>query len=298
MSKNRKEWLVGCGSRAVPTAQIGDRHLTKTLFCVGLAITAYVCGFAVPQVQAKTGSYTFHVQGQKAPDGTIIRVTAKAEDGTSYDDEFDVSGNTEEQIRNMILSSLRDKHWIVEENGTNGILIKGTKWSKIKEVDAGDNCEVVEAKGDGDVKVGEAKPGEKKITFSCALPNVDATNPGAIALNLNEIVVLAPLTPGDTPTDAASKLETALTEAGLMVTRDGAVITLDWENLTNSSLLGDSLHIDLGLADGAGGPHLTLGMPDVGILPTVSEWGLIVMTLFLLIAGTIVIVRRRLRIAA
>ncbi len=269
-------------------------------------VTAMAIQSLATSAWGQTGSWTFHVDGTEAPANTSIRITAKTEGeedaAKTYDQTHVVGGMTENQIRNLILLDMGNAGWQVTVDGNNGILIFGGGGKKIKQVDGGGNTAKADVKMDGNVEFGHVEPGDKKFKFACSLPNADGSHPGMIRLDFNdEHTALAALDSNDTPEDASEKLETGLEAAGFVVERVGSEITLDWENPTNLALLGDEVDIDFVLEDGAGGPHLAIGLPDSRsqdvpvfiFAPTVSEWGLIVMTLLLLAAGTVVFARRR-----
>ncbi len=290
-------------------------------------IAVFVLGFALP-ASAKIGSYTFQVGGT-ADAGSKVRITAKAEDGTTYDQTFQVGGQTRTQIRDTIALDLTLAGWRINiPNGDpNGMNITGhttpppgNVFSPISQVDAGSTGDAtLSATVDGNVTTSEAVPGDKKFKFICALPGADETNPGTVVISLNNITAEAVLSAGDTPTQAATKIAAALSNENLAVTLEGAEVILDWEDPSNEQLLGDEVHIDFGLEDAAGGPHVILELPDCDLcplcgdgvcegedcescpddcgpceaIPTVSEWGLIIMALLALTAGTIVFGRRR-----
>ena len=264
----------------------------------GLTLAAFA--FTENVALAKTGSYTITFVGTgTAPVGLQIRVTAKAQDGTTYDETFTFNGNeTETQIREVILTDLTSGGWSASANGATGIIITGRTpgngGSPIKQVDIGDNKGNVTTTCDGNVTISEALPGDKKFKFVCLAPNADNTQPGSIRVKLNAITAEAALSAGDSPSTAAQKLATALTGQGLVVTLVGSEVTLNWENMTNDGLLSSPLSIELDVPDGAGGPHVQLELPSIVVpVPTVSEWGLIVLTLLLLTAATMVFARRR-----
>jgi len=312
--------------------------MRRKTFGLSLSVVGGVAALVLTSSEtfAKTGSYTIAGPATlpTGPPSTQIRITAKAENGTTYDQVHTVGGNTPEQARNIILTDLVNAGWVATANGTNGIIISGFnlgggKWSDIKEVDIGDNKPLVDTSADGNITISEATPGDKKFKFLASLPNADAVNPGTIVLNLDTVVasvVSAPLAAGDTPAQAALKLQTALNTAGYVATLSGAEVTLDWNNATNASLLVSPVELVIGLQGGGAGPHLTMSLPDVilgccfvapkaqlhitskancdGIsgvwnsdpdvcVPTVSAWGVAVLMLLVLTAGTIVVMRRR-----
>lgn len=264
-----------------------------------LLIVSLLFVLAVSEVQAKTGSYTikFGSGTTVAPTGTQVRVTAKAEDGTEYDQTFTFGGGeTEEQMRNVIRTDLAGAGWDVQDNQTNGIIITGHGTSPIKQVDIGDNQRKVDTNVDGNCTLAGCKPGDRNFRFVCSGPNADSTYPGTIAVKLNAINATAPLVAGDGSVEAAISLETGLTNAGFMVTRTDSVVTLDWEHLTNLAALGDLAEIDMELTGGQGGPHLTLEVPDVAspaAIPTMSSWGIVIGALALLVLATYMIARKR-----
>lgn len=277
----------------------------RRLLTIAIAIvllSAVVLSLTPCTVSAtNVGSYTFKVKSP-ASANSKIRVTAKDQAGNTYDTTFTLGGQDEEQLRNTVFTSLQGDGWVVTKNGKNGIditygpLTPALRQTAIKQVDIGDNSVWITTNTDGNVTGGWADPGKKKFKFIAALPNADSTAPGTLVLALNDLTVSVPLSPGDSPTDAAAKLEAELTNADLVVTRSGSEVTLDWEDPANESMLTSPLDLWFGLEDGAGGPHITLEFPDVATIPTLTEWGMIIFCVLLFGWMAWVVVRRRRRV--
>lgn len=222
-------------------------------------------------VLGKTGSYTFRFTQPQAPVGTLVRITAKDAGGRTYDETFSVEGMTEEQARDLIKADLADANWIVENSGTNGIIIRRGPLSDITQVDGGDNRTEVTVGLGGNVKIVEAIPGDKKFKFGCALPNSDNIEPGSLVVNINHHRIYTMLDPDATPEECAVKLEYKMTLIGFVVTRTETEVTLDWENPVNYGMIGDSVYIEMALENGASGPHIQLSLPQSIPPPIISR---------------------------
>jgi hypothetical protein len=263
---------------------------------IALALTSSV-------LEAKTGSYTIEIMAGADPNSKI-RVTAKAENGETYDQEFTIGGQNSEQTRNTIATDLTGDGWMVENNGTNGIIITGRvgspTFSEIKQVDIGDNSDKIDTKVDGNATLAESKPGDKDFKFSFLSPDAHSSTPGTILCSINSIHLTPALASNDTPSQAAVKLRTAMTSAGLVTSLAGAEITLDWEVAANAALLGTGVHIDFGILNGAGGPHVQLELPPPDVVlaqppPQVpaASWWLGALTFITILAlGSLVLLRR------
>jgi hypothetical protein len=262
---------------------------------MSLALVAMALGLGL--ALAKTGSYTIDVGPNHDPNSKI-RVTAKSEDGTTYDEEFTVGGQNSEQARNTIVDDLENAGWVVEKNGTNGIIVRGhvssdpnSSLNGIKEVDMGDNDPNINAKADGNCTVAEALPGDKNFKFAFFAPNAHGTTPGQLLCNINAITVTPALAANDTPAQVAQKLQSSLIAAGLVTSLSGTVVTLDMANPTNAAVLGSSVHVDLGVLNGAG-PHVQIGLPPTipatgsgaTRMPALQPWTEALLLLLLLLA--------------
>jgi len=251
-------------------------------------------------VEARSGDYKLDFKGGTAPSWMEIRVTAKAENGTTYDETFNVDGLTDEQARDLILTDLQGAGWTVSTTGTQTIIITRHGGSEIKQVDIGDNHRGYKTSVSGNVNTSEANPGDKKFKFISALPNAHshADSAGTLVLSLNSHNIHVALSVDDTPSQVASRLDIALTNAGFVVTRSVDTVILDWEDVTNADSLPVSpLNIEFGLEDGALGPHVAIMLPPPHDVPTLSEWGLIIFALLILTLVTVVVVRHRRAVA-
>ncbi|HRY33193.1 MAG TPA: IPTL-CTERM sorting domain-containing protein [Bacteroidales bacterium] len=264
--------------------------MKKYLFPIVLAC----CMFIMNTVQAKTGSYTFFWEGTADP-AAEIQVTAKAQDGTTYNETFVVGGQTAEQTRNTIITDLQSAGWNVANNGSNGIIITGHGTSPVEEIDIHDTRIMVVSKCDGNVNIVSTNPGNRTFSFFFDDPAAGLLAPGIITLELNDIIVSAPLAPGDGPLPAAQKLHLALSSAGYVVNLNGNTVSLDWDDPVNFNLIGDQVHIDLYNLDSESGPHLKLILPDTTeqqSIPTLSEWGLIILAALLLMTASFYLLKR------
>ncbi len=253
------------------------------------------CMLAVSTVQAKTGSYTFFWDGLADP-STVITVTAKAEDGSAYNEAFVVGGQTSEQTRNTIMTDLQSAGWNVTANGPNGIIITGhgSPNSPVSEVDIHDTRIMVVSKADGNVTINGTTPGARNIGFSFDSPDAGMISPGFLTLELNTYVLTAQLAPGDNPLLAAQKIHAALISAGFNVSLAGNTVNLDWDDPVNFNLLGEDIHINLYNLESESGPHMKLILPDSiqQSIPTLSQWGLIILASLLLITASFFILKR------
>ena len=126
-------------------------------------------------VFAKTGSFT--IFKPSASSSGSIRITVTAEDGTLYNEVFNINGMSEQQVRDLIVTDMQSEGWIVSTTGNNGILITGhgtNPTKKIEEIYSADNALGTMIKCDGNVTIGEGMPGERDVSYSFSLPNADA----------------------------------------------------------------------------------------------------------------------------
>jgi len=70
---------------------------------------------------------------------------------------------------------------------------------------------------------------------------------------------------------------------------------MDWENPINLSLIGCcSIDLEMLVESGTAGPHLQIDFPvALENIPTLSQWGLILLSLLLLTLGSVSIIRQR-----
>jgi hypothetical protein len=279
----------------------------KSQIIVAAVTSLLACPLVGGLAEGKTGSFTIEILPGADPNSKI-RVTAKAENGETYDSEvsgnFTVGGQDSEQTRNTIATDLTGDGWIVENNGSNGIIITGRvadpKFSEIKQVDIGDNSDKINTRVDGNCTLAEAKPGDKDFKFSFLAPNAHPSLPGTVLCNINSIHLTTALAANDSPSQAAVKLQAAMTSAGLVTSLAGADITLDWEVAANAALLGTGVHIDFGILNGAGGPHVQLELPPPDVVPAqpppqvpAASWWLGALTFITILAlGSLVLLRR------
>ncbi len=262
-----------------------------------LAVFLFI-NLMVTQVTAKTGSYTMVWNGV-APDGTVLNIKAVAEDGTTYDESLNVGGMTQEQAQALLLTDMQSAGWAVTANGTNGIIVTGhgtTNTSPISRIWASDDHEQSTVKPDGTVWIIEAPPSiPQEFEFSFGPPATALGFPGTLVANIGPLVLNIQLDPGDPPFMVAQKLEAAMTGAGLIVSRVDSTVVLNWSDPVNAALLPSPLHVDMGVYDAAAGPMLMIGLPDSQptAIPTLTQWGLIILAFLFLTAGTWFIIRKR-----
>jgi hypothetical protein len=185
---------------------------------------------------------------------------------------------TQIEANNAIRSALWNINWLADyeppiiviygyEQEFTGII------EPIKKVDGGDNSRDCSIRGDGDVEKGHAKPGEKNFYFTCDEPNADPVDPGSLVLDINEIHIEVPLPPSATPLQAAELLEGAMQATGLIISREGTEIALDWDDPINAAMLDSSVYILFGLdSTAAGGPHWGLILPDCAFKQIPYDW--------------------------
>ena len=273
----------------------------KSVLGVLIAITlgALYAPAAPPAFAGMTASYTYEVAGGTAPANTSITTTAWTSDSASWASGQFYSGLTAQQIRDAVKSWFDARRMLTEAVGTNKLILLGAKddgvYYPVLAVDVDDDKLEVTVALDLHAERNDGQPGNRKIIFRCRWINADAANPGTIQVQLNSLPLIgAALAGGDTPVQAATKLAAAFTAGGFVVSRDTTDVTLDWDNATNLSKLGSTLDAVYKLANGAGGPHLQLVLfPTTGVIPTLTEWGLIILAV--LAVGWVIwtVVRRR-----
>jgi hypothetical protein len=295
-----------------PTFSIPHRYRLASLVCTAsIASTLLLSAPALSQ----TGSYTL---GTLFPTtvylpGDSVKVTAKDKDGNTYNPDFgiQIGGLTTQQARDLIIQTLRNAGWAAHASpsGTNSIIIDGRYKSPngtpkdstivpMREVDfhlfttvTGGTIRDFFVDGDCPFKVRLENP--KDFKFSFVRPNAGATA-GTVFCDLNAIHVTAALPSNATPIQAATALQGALSGAGLVVSRSDSTVTLNWDVPTNASLLGSSLHINLGVLGGSGGPHVKLAMPSVVIaVPGMGRLSLFLALMLLTAVGTLRLRRSR-----
>jgi len=256
--------------------------------------------------KAKTGSFTITYTG--VPGTTKkVRVTAKDEDGRTYDDSTTVGAQSETQLRNSIIADLRSEGWVVQENGTNGIIVKGKLKNpptdstvvKVKEVDIGTSSAQITVNTDGTCTQAEALPGDKKFHFIVMGPNTGGSSPGTLVCNVgNHAPVNVPLSPNSTPTQVSNALFNALQSAGIVVTHAG-IDDIGLDMTTNTAWYSPSgpLHVELELRTAEAGPHIQVALPPANekstSLPGISPLGLVAVCLLLASSAAFLLWRRR-----
>jgi hypothetical protein len=172
------------------------------------------------------GSYDFFIQGGNkfVQTATQIKITAKAKDGTTFEQTFDFGVGTDpDAARDFVKKALDKAGWNVDNLGAKGISILGTKkGSPITEVDGGGkpaNPNVVGLFVSNDstegVKKGEAVVGEGyKFTFLPLNPNSKSLDQnGTLTALLNGTSYSTPVKAGETASQLEQDLYSTLTKA-------------------------------------------------------------------------------------
>jgi hypothetical protein len=225
-----------------------------------------------------------------------IRITAKDAGGHTIDKTVGVNGLTQAGAVGLISTLLTQSGWTssINPGQDNNIMVFGHGTDKITSIDGGDNTTDIELVPDGHAKWSSVLPGDKRWHFVCYDPPAGLLG-GVIMCSLNAVDVMATILPGETPVQVATKLEDALTAAGVVVTRIGADITMDWADPVNAALFPNHLDVSIGIDDSDGGPHLQIVFPPWknNIIPTLTQWGLIILGAGLLAIGSVYLYRRK-----
>jgi hypothetical protein len=92
-----------------------------------------------------------------------------------------------------------------------------------------------------------------------------------LSFKLNDLGLSVDLEPGTTAPQVAAALEDILLTFGYDVSAAEGAVSLDWSNPANYDLLGQEVNLEIGVLNGAGGPHITVAVPEEAI---VSDFGL------------------------
>jgi hypothetical protein len=109
------------------------------------------------------------------------------------------------------------------------------------------------------------------IVMKIDSPNdADMDNPGQLVVDINGgPPIIAALNGGDTPDEEAALLAKALDGAGFVATDVAGTdeVDIDWNNPTNSALLGTDANIQFGMQNSGGGYELELDFPQTSTAP-------------------------------
>jgi hypothetical protein len=245
-------------------------------------------------------TYTINYTGT-APKGAKLRVTGHAASPgflgltvpVNYDQEFDISGLTAAQARNLILNSKANPIGLTPFGSDAAVNAAGTGIDITTLDDARGNARTVDridltpnkaAKGlaangaisiaavqsRNDNSLGTASNGWT-VALGAGIDSGGATG-GSLLFTMNGMPVSAPITNGEGPEDAITSLANALTTDGFSIAppqidavNHTGMLTVDFSNPTNFSLVGRPSIFDaeLGLTDGASNLDFTLGFASV-----------------------------------
>lgn len=259
------------------------KHVLLTSICLFLVGERF-CNTASAE-PIPMGSYNFFTQlpGGVTETDTTVKITAKAKDGTTFDQEFMFGpGTLPDAARDFVRTALAGAGWNVTNAGANGIIITGHGTSPIKEVDSGAKNANAMLRGmrastdaSSGVMRGEATVGEKyKFAF---LP----LNPGSTVLDSNGILtaildgqaISTSVVAGQGPDSVAASLFAALSAASIPAELNGNEILFIMDGAGN-----EILSTELILT--AGGLESRITIPERTIVPEPS-------TLTLLTIGTL-----------
>ncbi len=288
-------------------------RLTKMLLGITL-VMGLTIGPNTSVVAGESGySLSFKLPSHltKCPVGVTIEFTVKAKNGkkTYTKSPANVHGKTAAQVRDMVFDALDKKGWTVtKRDGTDGEKIVDitsffpdmfTGEVGVESAKGSANKDLI-VKKDCAAKKDEAKPEEDNSwRWFFEPPNADENYPGSVVLTINEWAVSTPLDPGDTPAQAAEKLATELSELGFIVDCIGGDVIMDWEDPTNYAMLGDEAYCVLYIEDAE--DEMMSGIEGPGTpaaIPTLTEWGVIIMCAVMAVGVVWFVVRQRRRIAA
>jgi hypothetical protein len=161
---------------------------------------------------------------------TDMKITAKAKDGTTFEQEFSFGvGTMADSARDFVEKALNDAGWSVSNQGMAGITITGTKkGSPITEVDggfkAGGNGAAVGVSNDSTqgVKVGTAVVGQAyQFAFLPLNPNSTTLDQsGMLTVVLNGTSYKTTVTAGMGPSQVEQALYSSLQKADVPVSFD------------------------------------------------------------------------------
>ncbi|HRY33195.1 MAG TPA: IPTL-CTERM sorting domain-containing protein [Bacteroidales bacterium] len=277
-----------------------------------LTLTIFFC-LNISLLFAQSAYYKFGWAGQ-APDDAVIKITAMFSNGAVIDKDIPVGGLTVNEAAEIIYSGLQGHFdWNLvggifpDDDPTDQnrmIIIYGLRtpdqfpiFNPVKEVDISDNAALINTWCGGVVFKSQTKVGVPHV-FDLKLlePQPNSYMPGTLKLKLNELILSIVISASDSIETIASNLSAACISAGVIHQLNGNVISVDWDDPLNDSIMGEEVQIESGIEYGAGGPHIVIGIPelkdDIINIPTLSQWGLIVMTSLLLLIGSLGILRK------
>jgi hypothetical protein len=98
--------------------------------------------------------------------------------------------------------------------------------------------------------------------------DADMNNPGQLVVDIDGgAPIVANLQGGDTPDEEAELLANALGGAGFVTADVGDAVDIDWNNPTNSALLGNNANILFGMQNSGGAYELELDFPQSSNVP-------------------------------
>jgi hypothetical protein len=194
------------------------------------------------------GSYNFFLPGRTPPPAsqtaTDIKITAKAKDGTTFEQTFSFdTGTKPDSARDFILTALDKAGWDVKAQGALGITIAGTKGgSPITEVDGGEklaNTNVVGLAVNNDssegVKKNQAVVGE---AYKFAFLQLDSNSTtldqnGTLTTVLNGTSYDTPVSDGWGPSQLEQALFSTLQKANVPVSMSGGMVSVAFDASRN-----------------------------------------------------------------
>jgi hypothetical protein len=228
-------------------------------------------------VSAKTGTYVLDWEGAAPPNSTI-HILATSHNGLTYSEFFEVSGMSSGQAANLIKADLQLKGWYVQQNAPHEVSI----WGRIagSSFDAIGTHYATSSLAEGalinsylrgyTMKTSETVV-PREFVFTFTPPILDPDFSSTLSIKLNGFGQSVDLEPGATAPQFAAALENALMSFGYDVTAAEGQVSLDWSHPANYDLLGEMVQLEIGVMNGAGGPHVTVAVPDEAI---VSDLGM------------------------
>jgi hypothetical protein len=248
------------------------KHLFLTGLCLSL-VAGRFCNTAsadpIPVGSYNAFSQTPGANGPTETD-TVVKITAKAKDGTTFEDEFTFgAGTLPDAARDTIRKKLQKEGWDVENAGAQGITILGHGTSPITEVDSGaknDNPRLrgmrVGTDASSGVKRGQATVGQDyKFAFLPLNPGSTVLDSnGRLIATLDGLVISTDVFAGQGPGAVAAALFAAFQKASVPAQLQGNEISFLTDGQGN-----EVLHTDLALT--AGGLESRITIPERTIVP-------------------------------
>ena len=231
---------------------------------------------SVAIAETPRGSYNFYVlSGAQSRVDTTIKITAKAKDGTTFEQEFSFGpGTMPDSARDTIRTALMSAGWVVANSGAAGIVILGHGASPVTEVDGGNNANkdthdfsmYVSEDAQSGVKRGEATVGENyKFSFLPSAPgSTILTSDGTMVADIDGTPVDADVFAGQTPDQVALELYDAMIAESIPASLSGSDISFILDNLGE-----EVLSTDLTLQ--AGGLESLISIPERAVVPEPSS---------------------------